>query len=429
MKKTPRFHSIFYTLFFIVLIVHPAVCQTSCRITEASAKEKASAPPSENLVLTFSGDIMAHDINYLMKDYNKIYEDVKELLLSDGLSFANVEMPVCDELPLSSYPSFNVHSDYLKAAAEAGFDVFSFANNHTNDRQVKGIEGTAKSFAALHEAFLQEKGRRLYSSGLKAKKEEDLKPVLIEKNGFKILFLALTEILNSHDSSKGLVYYSEPSFAGKKALTEKIRKMRTENPCDLFVISLHVDEKEYGRTVLKAKRNWFKALAAAGADIVWANHPHVLQGWEIVDIEYEDEHINSLFFPQTEEVENRPPETEKKLPKQPAPKPLKFRKKAFFMYSMGNFISGQRRRPNYKNPQHYWEYTGDSALMQLKFPKGAGFDFANAEVTPVLITAYNGTDGIVVKRLTPEWASALPEPEKSYYLKRLELMKATLPIE
>ena len=205
--------------------------------------------------------------------------------------------------------------------------------------------------------------------------------------------------------------------------------MRTENPCDLFVISLHVDEKEYGRTVLKAKRNWFKALAAAGADIVWANHPHVLQGWEIVDIEYEDEHINSLFFPQTEEAENRPPETEKKQPKQPAPKPLKFRKKAFFMYSMGNFISGQRRRPNYKNPQHYWEYTGDSALMQLKFPKGAGFDFAKAEVTPVLITAYNGTDGIVVKRLTPEWASALPEPEKSYYLKRLELMKATLPIE
>ena len=98
------------------------------------------------------------------------------------------------------------------------------------------------------------------------------------------------------------------------------------------------------------------------------------------------------------------------------------------MYSMGNFISGQRSKPNYQNPQHYWEYTGDSALMQLKFPKGAGFDFARAEVNPVLITAYHGTDGIVVKRLTPEWAETLSEHEQNYYLKRLELMKAALPL-
>lgn len=425
MKKIPRFYSFFYLLLFIV---HSVIPQASCKITEAGTKSARpnKAPLLQTVVLTFSGDIMAHDVNYSMKDYSKIYEDVQELLSADSLSFGNIEMPVCDELPLSNYPNFNVHSDYLKAAATAGFDVFSFANNHTNDRQIKGIEGTAASFKRLHEEFLKEKSRRLYASGLKAAKEEAFKPVLIEKDGCKILFLAVTEILNSHDKSKELVYYS--SVGERQALAEKIRNMRAETPCDLFVLSLHIDEKEYGRTVTQAKKERFKALAAAGADIIWANHPHVLQGWEIADIEYEDETVNSLFFPKTAPAENGPPETEKGMSELPAPKPLKFRKKAFFMYSMGNFISGQRSKPNYQNPQHYWEYTGDSALMQLKFPKGAGFDFARAEVNPVLITAYHGTDGIVVKRLTPEWAETLPEHEQNYYLKRLELMKAALPL-
>ena len=372
----------------------------------------------KKMILSFSGDIMAHDVNFNMKDYNKIYEGVQEFLSKDDFSFCNIEMPVADQLPLSTYPAFNVHSNYVEAAINAGFDVFSFANNHTNDHQVKGIKGTIASFDKLQKDFKKKK-RLLYFSGVREDKNQDFKPVLIKKNGFKILFLAVTEILNSYDSSKDLVYYSPSSPEGSRILAEKIKKMREDMPCDLFVLSVHVNEPEYKREVLKEKRERFRLFAKAGADIIWANHPHVVQEWEMATVECDATTNASSCDSNTSDVTSW-------VVKPNDIKPSKFYKKAFFIYSLGNFISGQRRNLNYQNPSHYWEYTGDSVLMQLKF-QDASLSLENVKVFPVFITTYNGKDGIVVKQLKPDWISSLPKAEKNYYNKRLELMQSYLP--
>jgi poly-gamma-glutamate synthesis protein (capsule biosynthesis protein) len=94
---------------------------------------QAKEPPRPPLVLTFAGDIMAHTVNFMMDDYRRIYEDLRPVLTADDLSFGNLETPVADSLPMSTFPSFNVHSAYLRAAVDGGFDVFSLANNHAND--------------------------------------------------------------------------------------------------------------------------------------------------------------------------------------------------------------------------------------------------------------------------------------------------------
>ena len=88
---------------------------------------------------------MAHTVNFNMKSYDLIYTDIRKILHGDDLSFVNVETPVCDSLELSTYPRFNVHTPYLRAAAEAGFDILSLANNHTNDQQTTGIDGTLQA--------------------------------------------------------------------------------------------------------------------------------------------------------------------------------------------------------------------------------------------------------------------------------------------
>nr|WP_245608869.1 hypothetical protein [Treponema putidum] len=49
------------------------------------------------------------------------------------------------------------------------------------------------------------------------------------------------------------------------------------------------------------------------------------------------------------------------------------------------------------------------------------------DAAPILITNYNEKDAPVIKRFTQEWVESLPEKEKAYYLKRLELMRAYLP--
>lgn len=405
--------NIYFYVFIWLLVV---VLQTGCKTVEKKfnleiVKEHVIL---NDISLTFSGDIMAHDVNFNMKDYSKIYDDVRDILLNDDLSFGNVEMPVCDELPLSTYPRFNVHSSYLHAAALNGFDVFSFANNHTNDKMEKGIEGTHKSFSSVKADIFKETNRNIFYSGIKQKKGEDFKPVFIEKNGFKILFLSITEILNSHDGSKDLVYYSEPSLKGRNILIEKIRTMREKNPCDIFILSLHLYEAEYGLKVSIQKKKWFNRLAEAGIDVIWAHHPHVLQTWETFDVENKISEDNSHFYDNTY---NKNIETQKSY------------RKVFVMYSMGNFISGQRVKLNYKEPDHYREYTGDSALMQLKFKKINGIMVNSIEITPFLITAYKSKDGIVIKKFTDEWIQSLPEKEKIYYLKRLQFMKNYLPLE
>ena len=383
MKKNLKFY---YFLFAAVILI-----LSSCTSTSKASK-------TSELTLSFSGDIMAHDVNFKMKDYNRIYDDVKDILLNDDLSFGNVETPICEERPLSTFPFFNVHRDYLRAAIDGGFDVFSFANNHTNDQGIQGIDGTIKSFGALKEEY---KNKELFSSGLKNKEDEDFKPVLIEKKGWKILFLSVTEHINSHDKSKHRLYYSEPTKAGRKKLLLSIKKMREENPCDIFILSLHLSEEEYGLKVLDTKKAWFRALAQAGADVVWAHHPHVLQDWELSEVELLNEET---------------PDSSSKL-----------KKNAFFMYSMGNFISGQRWKVNYADPSYYREYTGDSIIMQLRLKKTKGILQPEIEAKPILITNYNEKDAPVIKRFTQEWVETLSEKERAYYLKRLELMRAYLP--
>ena len=390
-KNLKSYLFLFITAAFFIL--------NSCNSTEISeSKLPEKKDDISELVLSFSGDIMAHDINFKMKDYNRIYNDIREILLNDDVTFGNVETPVCEERPLSTFPCFNIHKDYLKAAIDGGFDVFSFANNHTNDQGIQGIDGTIKSFNALKEEY---KNKELFSSGLKNKEDEDFKPVLIEKKGWKILFLSITELINSHGKSKHRLYYSEPTKAGREKLLLSIKKMREENPCDIFILSLHLNEAEYGLKVLEGKKTWFKALAQAGIDVVWAHHPHVLQDWELSDVE--------LLNEETPDSPSKP------------------KKNAFFMYSMGNFISGQRWKVNYADPAYYREYTGDSIIMQLRLKKIDGILQPEIEAAPVLITNYNEKDAPVIKRFTKEWIETLPEKERAYYLKRLELMRAYLP--
>ena len=64
--------------------------------------------------------IMAHNENFRMKDYNKIYTDILNITQNDDLTFCNLETPVDNSIPYETYPTFNVQSPYLEAAVNAG---------------------------------------------------------------------------------------------------------------------------------------------------------------------------------------------------------------------------------------------------------------------------------------------------------------------
>ncbi|WP_407428677.1 CapA family protein, partial [Treponema sp.] len=197
------------TLFSISLLFCLILNFSSCNSTNKLEKNEIFQKSSKNssvspLTLLFAGDVMAHKPNYTNTDFKRIWRDVKPLISSADLSFANIEAPVADSLPWSTYPQFNMHSEYIEAAVNAGFNVFSLANNHTNDQYLEGIKATKKYFDSR---------KGIWACGLKEKSGEPLTYKIIEKNGWKVLFVAVTEILNRNDFASYIDFY--PS-TGKK---------------------------------------------------------------------------------------------------------------------------------------------------------------------------------------------------------------------
>ena len=376
---------------------------------------------------------MAHTVNFNMKSYDLIYTDVEKILHNDDLSFVNVETPVCDVLPLSTYPSFNVHTPYVRAAVQAGFDVLSLANNHTNDHGKIGIDGTLTAIRTVQKerptsgilpSFL-------IFSGLKDSENDPIQVTPLFYKGWNILFCSVTEILNSYDSSKARLYYSAPTKQGREALLSVIKEARNRYPCDLFVLGLHLNEPEYGRIVSKAKKAWFKQLGEAGVDIIWAHHPHVMQTWETITVERPVPLQEATMTDNT--TNQKTSDTDMAIDARHTDisdvKEIVASEqcKVFCMYSMGNFISGQRWHTRYDDPAFYREYTGDAVLLQLTCTRNKA-GRADFSVLPLLITQYNESAYPVVKRFTQEWLDTLSEKEKNYFTKRLELMEAYLPV-
>lgn len=323
--------------------------------------------------LTFAGDIMAHNTNYSMKDYSKIYDDVRAYLHEDDLSFANLEFPVQDDKPYRSYPVFNVKSEYVEAAIDGGFDVFAMANNHTCDM---GTQGILKTWDAM-ETFRTERG--IYHSGIRNSTKVPMAETAIQYKGWNIGFLSVTQFSNQGD---GMALTKIANYNWKSRREELLEDVREMAPnYDLFILAYH-GGVEYQLMPQEIKRQFFYDLIEAGVDILWGHHPHVLQPWEL--IEYQGA-------------------------------------RKLILYSCGNFISGQTWMvtPTYSDPT--WEnhlFTGDSALFRVFLKKngekGTIFDFE-----PLLVSNYRDPkDGMVVKRLEAFSQENLSEGWNGYYKSR-----------
>lgn len=436
-------------------------------------KEKTDMPvPPETLTLTFAGDIMAHTPNFSMSDYSLIYKDIEQILKNDDLSFCNLETPVHPGRPYENYPTFNVQPPYAEAAVNAGFDVFSLANNHTNDQGLEGIQETAAYFATLEP-------RDVYAAGIKDEGSEELSFQLIQKNGWKILFVAVTEILNSPLYTDRFDYVV-PTRQARQEFGQQLSALRKQNPCDVFVVSIHTCEDEYVHEITDVRREYYELLLDSGVDIIWANHPHLAKEWEIVtrSSQTAEKTVPRLEIEQTAAAditgaksdssagmhqpaavpENTPAEapaggqqtatpdknrtdaaetgtTADTVPVSEQPAPT-----ALIMYALGNTISGQRYAPSFHAPETNRDYTGDGYLIQVRLEKPAGTlppqmqqdgaytpGYRITRVTPYLITTYiDDRDNYIIKLLDDSFIRELQESGNTQWANYLSARKTLM---
>jgi len=331
------------------------------------------------LELSFLGDIMAHDVNFNMPDYDLIYKNVKEILAKDDLTFGNLEFPIVEDLPFATYPRFNVKASYVRAARQASIEVFSLANNHTLDQGVAGVVETLASIIRLKEEF----NRELYYSGIRGSQNKEFRPATIYRQGFKIGFLAITEFSNILPTY-GLV--NMVNYLNKNEAQQFINYLKEICPeYDLFIVSVHAGI-EYQLKPTNAKAAFFHQMVQAGVTIVWGHHPHVLQPYEVVEVDGCQRLI---------------------------------------MHSLGNFISGQTAflRPQDYNLQQ--AYTGDSAIMQVTIKRNALGKAVVAGVRPVLISTYKRPPhNYYIVNLTESLASQdLPDGWQKFYQARYQALR------
>ncbi len=238
-----------------------------------AAVQQTSAPSvvaDDDIHLLFAGDLMHHNAQErlgkthpdgMVAGYFAMWAGVAGMIGGADVAVANLETPVAGG-PNGGFPAFNAPVEYLRAADQAGFDVLTFANNHSLDRGLKGFGATIGNIGA---------------AGMTA--AGDGHTVELVVRGRKISIIAFTSSVNIGSrwrAPPGRVgpyvvrYRDETARAG---LLDRIRTARAAS--DLVVVSVHWGI-EYRDTPPAWYRAWAGEMADAGADVIVGHHPHVV---------------------------------------------------------------------------------------------------------------------------------------------------------
>jgi len=236
---------------------------------------QVTEPLKENkeVRLLFVGDIMM-DRSIKIKvnregggDYLFPFEYIKNTLQDADLLFGNLEGPISERgIRRGSMYSFRMAPQVAGALGTVGFDILSMANNHMGDYGHEAMEDT----------FMHLKNSQIQYVGAGYSETEALAPIVIEKKGLKIGFLAFSDVgpnwMQAGENTSGI------AIAEENALTEAI--MNARPLADVLVVSFHFGD-EY-KTHSNARQQHLARLSIdSGADIVVGHHPHVAEEIEM----------------------------------------------------------------------------------------------------------------------------------------------------
>lgn len=244
------------------------------------------------------GDLMCHSQQFQEArtsdgyDFSYVYTAIKPYLSNAELCFGNLETVTAgNENRFTGYPAFNTPVEYLDALKFAGFDVITTANNHSLDRSFTGVERTI-------DALLD---RGFYQTGTFKTEEESKKILIVTAKNISIAVLAFTYGTNGIRAPAGKEFCV--NYINDKLMKEQIDKAKSLG-ADKIAVFIHWGT-EYQRTPSSEQKRIADFLFSEGVDLIFGSHPHVIQPLEV---------RNDLG------------------------------KKQFIIYSMGNFISNQRKK-------------------------------------------------------------------------------------
>ena len=294
--------------------------------------------------LLFAGDVMGHDSQIASAfdassksyDYTSCFAPIRPYIEAADIAIANLEVTLAGP-PYAGYPQFSSPDALAITLQQSGFDALVTANNHCVDRGKSGLERTITmldSFKIPHTGTFVDTVSRMNDS-----------PLILEKNGFKIALLNYTYGTNGIPVPKGsIVNLLDTAF-----MRRDIEKAKSLLP-DVIVVFTHWG-LEYQSLPTKVQKQLTEFCFNLGVQLVIGAHPHVIQ-------------------------------------------PMEWRKgtNQFVAYSLGNFVSGQRKR-----------YTDGGSMAYLELKK--------IQFTPDSSVTTIDTAGYYL-----QWVHRTPDKYKDYYV-------------
>ena len=288
------------------------------------------------------GDFMTHNPQLKAAKYNDGYKfdeyfRYMPFFKEADLAMLNYETTVSYNGQVTGYPTFSSPEETILAIKNQGFDVLATANNHAFDKGFKGIDKTIDTI------------KKYGMENVGTYKDKNNMPLIKEVNGIKFGISAYTYSINGFDSH---VKGTDKAYAVNFIDMDKIKKdvqYMDANGVDVKLVYMHWGV-EYQLKPNKAQENIAKKLNELGVDIILGSHPHVIQKCDVIE-------ANG--------------------------------KKTYVCYSMGNFVSNQRREfmPN--------RYSENELMMEIilqKTPDGVAVE--KFEAHPLWVDKYksNGRD-------------------------------------
>lgn len=245
----------------------------------------------ERLNLLGVGDVCVNRDNP-----DSIFALVASRIKEADVAFCQLEINFSERgsiLPQARWP-LRAHPRNAQAIKNAGFHVVSFAGNHCMDWGVDAFFDTLDTLKKLG----------LIAAGVGKNIDEARKPVIIEKKGIKVAFLAYCSILPygywalperpGCAPLRGLTLYEQIevdqpgtpariySFAlpeDLQAMEEDVRKAKKE--ADAVVVSVHFGIHFIPAQLAMYQREIAYAAVDSGADLILGHHAHILKGIEV----------------------------------------------------------------------------------------------------------------------------------------------------
>jgi poly-gamma-glutamate capsule biosynthesis protein CapA/YwtB (metallophosphatase superfamily) len=277
---------------------------TACELITSNTVNKTQPPlppPPQKVTIAAVGDIMMHQPQIKAGktssgyDFRKFFTEVKPYLSAADITVANFETTLAGATKgYSGFPRFNAPDEILDAIKDAGIDLITSANNHSNDTGEQGIIRT----------FKKAKAHGLLITGTSPTSEER-QGIIINKNGIKLGFLSYTQHTNGLPVAADKPYLI--NRIDPKMIATDIQQIKQQG-AEYVLVALHWGD-EYKREPNQYQKQMAKKVLAAGADVILGSHPHVQQPVEKITINGQEKviiysmgnFISNQSFPYTDE--------------------------------------------------------------------------------------------------------------------------------